>query len=88
MSFSAYQETAVANADYLTAGSVAKARLFIDAVRSMLLLHTQSASQDGAAASFSPEIWERRLYEAENWLAMNDTTRGAGVRLVSFEGLR
>lgn len=79
------------NASYAEDGSVAKARAFITACRLLLLRRPSQASKGGpggAALEFDPTLYERQITQAEQYIAVNNTAAGSGVRYTDFADFR
>ena len=77
-------------ADYETANSVERARLYRDACRRFLALPSSSAEQ-GSSAGYAPQYIQQELEFARRWIAQNDTSSqsGGGSRFLSTrEGFR
>lgn len=80
-----YVDIAVANADYATSGSVAKAKAFIAAVEAMLLLAPQQTGHGAATLQLPVQTWADRLQAAQAWLAMAES---GGARHFSLRSYR
>lgn len=76
------------NLDYESSSSPTKAEAFINACRALLLkLPAQSAMGSGST-QFSPNLIREELNAARAWLSVNQSSRNAGVKHLSFEGFR
>jgi hypothetical protein len=66
------------NSDYDDGeGSIAKARNFKNAIRSLLILQPKRASQSGASTEFESEMLKAESERVTNWLDARET---AGTR--------
>lgn len=86
----------VDNADYDTEGSAAKCRLFIHAVRVLLIKVPKKVNHGGQGADgyeVDPVVLQAELTTARAWLCANDSTMadasgGGGVIYPDFENFR
>lgn len=86
----------VDNADYDTEGSAARCRLFIQAVRILLLKVPKKVQHGGQGADgyeIDPLVLQAQLNDARAWLSANDSTMadasgGGGVIHPDFSNFR
>jgi hypothetical protein len=83
----------VDNSAYDVNGSVAQAKLFVQACRVLVMKMPKMAAGDRASLSLSPELVNQQMADALQWLGgQADTTGsvvgGGGTRHFSFENLR
>lgn len=80
------------NADYADVASPSKARAFITACRSLLILQPARSMASSHQVEYQPSLIAQQLQEARDWLAINDPTgggNGAGhKRYFDISGLR
>lgn len=80
------------NADYADVGSSAKARAFIVACRSLLILQPSRSMATSHQVEFMPQLISAQLQEAKDWLAINDPAaagKGGGhKRYFDISGMR
>ena len=75
------------NADYSVTGDVAKAKLYVVAVRRLLFLADQS-ERTGESVRFDKRHWADELKKAEQWVAVHDTTSArGGIRYFKTGGI-
>ena len=80
---------ALANADYAEVASVTKAKAYVTALESMLILMPKATAKDAASVSLAPEEIRMRLKAANAWLLANDTdSHGGGVKHLSVGNFR
>ena len=72
---------ALDNADFETAGSVAKAQAFVTACNQLDLILPDSASDQGSAQSFNAATRDRLRMRAQAFISAN--TAGSRVRFLS-----
>lgn len=70
---------ALANADYASSGSAAKARAFADAVRAILILLPSASSQQASSVTWSISDLREMLADAQNYAAQSAS--GSSVRV-------
>lgn len=75
------------NCTYDLNGSLAECKLFIAAVRKLLLFPEQS-ERDGERMRYSTERLKEELAKAEQWYAANKPSPAVGAVLASFERFR
>lgn len=66
------------NLGYDHALSESSCRLFITACRALLVMHPSEWLHSRHRITYDAELWERQLRSAEQWLAANTSTVGAG----------
>lgn len=76
------------NLSYDSNGSASQCQSFIAACRALLVMHPGDWQQGSSRIQYKPELWERQLSQAQNWLAVNGTgsQSDGGVSHLSFNG--
>jgi hypothetical protein len=76
------------NLGYDHADSTVSCKLFIQACRALLVLHPSNWSQSSVNMTFDPQLWQRQLDAAQQWLAANSSTVSGSVRHLAFGDFR
>lgn len=78
------------NASYFEDGSVAKCKAFITACTFLLRRTPRAHRQGSVQTDYAPELLNREIAEAKQWLSSNQTVAngGGGVRGFSVENFR
>jgi hypothetical protein len=76
-------------AAYDVDGSIANAKLFIEACRILQRRRPVRISADGTSADFDGQAIQKALDDAREWLALNNTSaNGGSVRHLDFRNMR
>lgn len=78
----------IANAGWRAEGDAAKCRLFVEALTVLLAGPQDMQMGRGSRISINVGVLERRLRDAESWLAQYDAGGAGAVRYGSFRDFR
>lgn len=79
------------NVGYAEDDSPSKAKAFITACRALLLHLPKQSAHGSSSTSFNPDLIQKEMVEAREWLSVNDTTSSTSApkhRYISLGGFR